>query len=462
MKNQTCIIYCRVSDKDQQSVPAQEKMCREYALKKDFDVEGVFVDQGKSGTQIKYRDGLHEALVMVEEIKVNYFLITETDRFARNSGEHYMVKDFLRKQGCKLIAVNQPYTETDSVEGDLIDGIMANVNEFYSKLYGNKVRAHMKKKIEAGELPGWAPVGYRNKNIGTKEKPHNIIVIDEEQADLVVETFNLYSTGNYNSANLCDIMHQKGLRARQSPTRPKKKMARSTFLVMLRNPFYYGMLKYKGKLYRGAHKPIIDKATFDACQKVLDFHNQHANRERKHSEKFFLRQFLRCGICGGKITAECHEHEGKKSYYHCSHTKKRHSNVGQNITSDELERLVADEVGKIQISKPLLEKIVEKAHEILEETHSGIDKKKRKIQNQITALEQRRNNLEVDRLDRKVSFETYQRQHSQIEEDLEQLNFELQNLKDERADNVDIFNRFTMLTDNLKQTYLAAKPNLKV
>jgi len=239
-------------------------------------------------------------------------------------------------------------------------------------------------------------------------------------------------------------------------------MARSTFLVMLRNPFYYGMIRYKGKLYKGIHKPIIDKATFDACQSVLDIHNQHANRERKHSEKFFLRQFLKCGICGGKVTAECHEHEGKKSYYHCSHTKMKHSNVGQNITSDKLEELIANEIGKVQISKPLLDKIVKKAYEILEETHSGVDKKKRNIQNKITALEQRRNNLETDRLDRKVSFDTYQRQHSQIETELEQLENDSQDLKDKRADNINIFDKFTILTDDLKQTYLTAKPNLKV
>ena len=139
IKNQA-VIYCRVSTKEMAdkwtSVKNQEGMCREYAKNNDIEISWVYKDKGISWKDIKHRDGIQEALYYVKENKnVKYFLVTETDRFARNSWEHYLVKEFLRKNDCKMIAVNQAYTQTEDETGDLVDWIMANINDFYSKFF---------------------------------------------------------------------------------------------------------------------------------------------------------------------------------------------------------------------------------------------------------------------------------------------------------------------------------------
>ena len=462
----TCVIYGRVSDPEQakgSSSQNQEKMCRDYADTEGIEVKKVFVDNARSGRYMKGRRAFRDALEYAKEHNVDFFLVTETDRFFRRKEEHFIVKHYLGKFNCKLIGVNQPFTEGDDPTSKLMDGIVASVNEFYSDYYGEKTKNHMLKKIEKGEWPGWAPPGYRNVNIGTEEKRHNVVQLDGIQASLAKEALELFSTGNYTVSKLNRIMYDRGLRSRKSGKMPK-----STFIGMLKNPFYYGIMRYDGGMYpntdeqgNNTYEPLIDKGTFDKNQEVLAALNKGADRSRKHDEKFFLRRFLQCGICGGKFTAEFHEAK-KVSYYHCSLTRqKKHSNKGQNIDASVLEKMVEQEFKKIQLTGPLMEKIVAKAKDILAETRIGVDSKKRGIRNRIQKLEQRRNNLEEDRADRVIEADTFSRQHTKLKAEIEQLEEQLKELDGKRSVNIEIFSRFMELTDDLEVTYHKAEPLLK-
>lgn len=258
-------------------------------------------------------------------------------------------------------------------------------------------------------------------------------------------------------------MHAKGMRSKHG-----KKMPKSSFIAMLNNSFYHGVMEYDGVMYpnkneRGeeTYKPLIDKETFDVCQAVLAKNNNHANRERKHSAKFFLRAVLRCGVCGGRMTAEIHDKKNGASYYHCSLTKKKHSLVGQYIKTAVLEELIAREFRKIQFTHPLMERIVAKAKDILEETHSVVDTQRRQVQNKMQKLEARRSNLEDSLGDKVIDPADFKRKSAEIKAELGQLQGQLNELNEERDTDIEIFTRFMELTDDLYRTYTDAEPHLK-
>ncbi len=459
------ISYGRVSDAGQatgKSVDNQLLACREYAEKKGITIVGEFRDDGKSGTKLHTRNGAMDALTAIAEGDVDYLLVTETDRIARNSEENYIIRKHLKKHKCKLVAVNQSYTEGESEETDLIIGIMSNIDEFFSKINGKKTKRGMVKKIERGEWPGAAPLGFKNVDVGTEEKHHYVVQKDDETAPRVKEALELFSTGSYTAVTLRDIMHQRGLRSRSG-----KKIPKSSFIHMLKNSFYCGMMRYDGIMYLNrdaqgneTYEPLISRATYERNVALLGEHGKHADRSRKHDEKFYMRTILRCGICGGRVTAEVHEEKGKE-YYHCSLTKQKHSNKGQNIDAKELEKLFAQLFGQIQLTEPLMQRIIAKAKEILMETHGSVDVKKRGVRNRIIKLEQRRDNLEEDRADKVIDAETYKRQHSKAVEEIHQLNQQLIELEGDRDVNIDIFNRLMLLTDDLQDTYTNAEPQLK-
>lgn len=321
---QEAVIYCRVSTEEQAvkglSLDDQARKCKRKAEELGYLIPecNVFEDRGKTATNMNRR-GLENALIRCGEKQVKAFIVLDTDRLARNECDHFAIKGILEKHKIKSISVNQPNLN-ETVEGKLMDTIVSGINAYQSRHTGRKVSGVMQLKVERGEWINVAPNGYLNTDVGTKEKPIKTITVNEKFAPLVVEAFELCATGNYNCKDLNNILYEKGLRNRRN-----KKVPKSSFIDMLHNPFYYGMMRYKGGLYKGNYKPLISKALFDTCQEVLAVQNNHANRERKHSKRFFLRGFLRCGVCGYKtVTAEYHKNRGGLSYYHCSGTKKKH------------------------------------------------------------------------------------------------------------------------------------------
>ena len=124
---------------------------------------------------------------------------------------------------------------------------------FVDNLSENTKRG-LRQKLRRGEWPGWAPIGYLNKE-------HKIIP-DPERYKLIRKMFELYSTGKYSLKDLKELMTSLSLKSRA-----KKVLSVSMIQRTLANHFYYGTFFYHGELYQGTHKPIISKKLFDKVQK---------------------------------------------------------------------------------------------------------------------------------------------------------------------------------------------------
>lgn len=69
---------------------------------------------------------------------------------------------------------------------------------------------------------------------------------------------------------------------------------------MLRDDYYIGVVKWGGSTNpNGRHPHLIDVATFEKVQEVLDTARLSGNRTRKH--KHYLRGSLFCGFCGRRL-----------------------------------------------------------------------------------------------------------------------------------------------------------------
>lgn len=62
---------------------------------------------------------------------------------------------------------------------------------------------------------------------------------------------------------------------------------------LLRQPYYIGIVRYRGVDYLGKHEPLIDRATFDEVQRLLEAHNFAGEKERIHHH--YLKGSIFCG-----------------------------------------------------------------------------------------------------------------------------------------------------------------------
>ena len=83
------VVYCRLSNDDgnagdSNSIINQKKILGEVVTKEGLSNPIYFIDDGISGTTLKYRPAITKAIELVEMGKVANFLVKDLSRLARN------------------------------------------------------------------------------------------------------------------------------------------------------------------------------------------------------------------------------------------------------------------------------------------------------------------------------------------------------------------------------------------
>ena len=298
MPNAKCLIYARVSSKEQEdtgySLDAQEKLLQDYAVKNDFGVKRAFrVSESASGKQI--RKTFNELLSYADKNKVSIILCEKIDRLTRNLKDAASVSDWINEDSQREVHfVKESFIVNKNTRAheNLVWDMKVAIARFYTNNLSEEVKKGQKEKISQGWRPTRPIIGY--KTVG--EKGHKIHIIDEEKAPLVRKMFELYSTGNYSLNALVDVMNKEGMRNIEG-----NKIGKSIMHKFLSNPFYYGKINWNGEIYNGKQAPLISKELFNVVQTKLVRKND--NPQYKTHRPIFKAK-IKCEECGGLITWE--------------------------------------------------------------------------------------------------------------------------------------------------------------
>lgn len=303
----TCIIYCRVSSKEQiegTSLATQERVCRDYAERYGMVVLRVFVEMGESAKTAD-RTEFTKAIAYCGNKKqsVGYFLVYKIDRFARNQDDHVVVRSLLKKSGTELRSATETFD--DSPVGRAMEGMLSVFAEFDNNNRRERTKEGMKKRFQEGIWIWPAPLGFYKPERG---KGTNIVP-DALTAPFIKQTFEEYVKGVYTYKSLALYMAKMGLRTRQNKVPSPQLMEK-----ILHNPLYCGRMEAYGVVCFGKFTPIISENLFLSCQREQKFIKPRS----ANNPTFPLRKFVMCGECGAKLTGS--QSSGKKGrrypYYH--------------------------------------------------------------------------------------------------------------------------------------------------
>ena len=412
-----CLIYTRVSTDRQAeegySLDEQERSCREFAKKLGYKVLNIYREEGESGTSMN-RPKFKEMLERCSDDKgmtVKAVIVIHTDRFARNTLEHLMVKGILQKSNVKLLSVLQPMID-DSPEGNLMDILLAGMNEFYSKDLGRKTARALAEKAKTGHWPGFAPLGYLN--VADPETNTKRIEIDKEKSWYIKEAFRRFATGRYTVKSLNDELFNEGFRSRTG-----KKIAVSIMNHFLKNIFYAGKMMFKSEIYEGKHTPLVDMETYLNVQRILGLHNHATNRARKHN--FLLSGLLFCGECSSQLTGEKHLKRSGLAfdYYRCMGPKHKEKSCQEPfVPAKEIEDKSIDLFKNISLSSSLLNGL----RYVLEEIYRSQNQKDhswlKTLENRKAGIVAKMNRLEDLFLDGFMARERTAEKYLQLKEEL--------------------------------------------
>jgi site-specific DNA recombinase len=252
-------IYARKSTDDTsrqvRSIADQLAEVKELAERERLEIADVFIE--RQTVKAPGRPVFNQMLDRIERGEANGILAWHPDRLARNSLDGGRII-YLVDTG-KISDLKFPtFRFEPTAQGKFMLSVMFGQSKYYVDSLSENIQRGKRQKIKNGIWPQWAPMGYLN------DHATRTIVPDPKKAPLVRKMFEWYATGERTLKGIRETLVGLGLTGQLG--RP---VATSKVQDALKNPIYYGMIRFKGELYEGKHEPLITKALFDKCQEVM-------------------------------------------------------------------------------------------------------------------------------------------------------------------------------------------------
>ena len=206
-----------------------------------------YIDEGLSGISTKKRENFNRMIDDAAEDKFDLVITKEISRFARNTLDSIQFTRQLLNYGVGVFFQNDNINTLDE-DSELRLSIMSSIAQDELRKLSSRVKFGHQQAIKDKVVLG-------NNRIFGYVKDKGRLVIDEEQAEMVRELFELYATGQYSMKQIETIFWNKGYRNHNG-----NKIAHTTMSNMIANP------KYKG-YYVGNKVRVIDM--FSKKQKFL-------------------------------------------------------------------------------------------------------------------------------------------------------------------------------------------------
>ncbi len=257
------LCYSRVSTDEQKetgfSLQEQEGRMKQYCISNEC--EPKFFAEHHSAKDFN-RPIFQQILkkLKLKELKANVLIVTKIDRFSRNAFETYNMVKALLELNVQVFSLSEgllDFTDTAKFFPLLIQ---AGAAEHENLLRSDNVIRGMRQALKEGRWVWNAPLGYVNNTL------KKTIEIDKVYSPFVIEAFNKIATGAYSADEIRRELISKGL----------KNIAKQTFLNLLRNMLYCGLIRVDAhkeepmEIVKAIHEPLISEELFIQVQSVLE------------------------------------------------------------------------------------------------------------------------------------------------------------------------------------------------
>lgn len=288
--------YIRVStDSDEQtsSYELQKNYFVEYITSRpDWELAGIYSDEGISGTQIHHREGLQRLLADCKEGKVDYIITKSISRFARNIVDCLnMIEDLRNLNPPVGVIFETDCIDTLAGENSILLSVMASLAEMESKNKSDIMNWSIENRFSRG-------IFLLPELLGFDKDEEGNLVINEEEADTVRLCFYLFLSG-FTLAEIAELLTEMGRKTGYKKQHNKKpgvtpeyntKWTASGVQSILRNERHCGDVlarktftpnykNHKSKKNRGErqqvlknddHEGIVSREVFEAVNRKLD------------------------------------------------------------------------------------------------------------------------------------------------------------------------------------------------
>ncbi len=335
-----CAIYTRKSSEEGleqsfNSLDAQREACEAYIRSRRHEgwhlIPAYFDDGGFSGGNMD-RPALKQLMADIHAGKVSVVVVYKVDRLTRSLADFAKLVEQFDKFGVSFVSVTQQFNTTNSM-GRLTLNVLLSFAQFEREVTGERIRDKIAASKKKGMwMGGTVPLGYTAQD--------RKLMVNEPEAVTVRTIFNEFLRLS-SVHSLEDWLRENDIRSRAG-----NHFFRGPLYTVLRNPHYLGLIKHKKESYPGEHPAIIDRATWDKVQALLD-----ANIQGKRRNVRATKESLFTGIlfdATGTLYTPTHANKNGRRYrYYTSQAvikKTEKSNAPARIPAPDVENAVVDRI----------------------------------------------------------------------------------------------------------------------
>jgi len=447
--------YARVSSESDEQLNSLGNQISYYEnlIRKNLEWTFVpgYIDEGLSAATTKKRENFHR---MVEDGKAGLFdlIITkEITRFARNTLDSIQYTRELLNAGVGVFFQNDNINTFDE-DSELRLTIMSGIAQDELRKLSSRVKFGHQQAIKNNVVLG-------NNRIFGYRKDRGRLIIDEEEAPMVQELFQLYATGEYSMKQIETLFWEKGYRNHNG-----KKIAHTTMSGVIANPKYKGY--YVGNkvkvvdLFTKKQKflppeewvifkdetgeivpAIVSEELWDAANAVLKKRSEDVkNRQGICNHANLLTGKLYCTCCGtAYYRRDSVDRQGNKnSKWVCSGKIKNGADSCDSfaIYEDELKPLLLE---VFREAEPQIEALIEEYVQMYKELHQGDDLSRRieALQHSMETIQKKKQKLLMFNAQGDLSDRDFLAMNKECTAELEAAQKELEELTSQRDNAAD-------------------------
>lgn len=339
------VIYARYSCEKQteNSILGQVRECKEFAKKNGIEIINIYKDEAISGRTATKRPSFMKMINDATSHLFDCVIVWKGDRFSRSRADAAKYKAELKRLGIRVLSATE--ANVTGPEAVLMDGINEAFAEYFSVELAAKVERGMTQNAIEGKFNGGKPpMGYKVEN--------GIVKLDEENAPIVKQMFELYANSSLTISDVRDYFNNRGITFKGKPLR------RSAIYRMFHNTRYYGHYEFKGTSNDNMFPAIVSKEVWDKVNSKVELTMQRTT-SYKAKQDYILSGKLVCGECKTYMTGNSgHSKSGKEFFYYtCPGKKQKGCDLG-TFPKQELEDVVIDCVIDFIWSKDDIDKYV--------------------------------------------------------------------------------------------------------
>jgi site-specific DNA recombinase len=331
--------YLRDSGGEHQdrSIPRQLEAIQAYCKQHRLQLIHIYQDEAKSGTTTAGRDDFHR-MIAQSDTHINNptgLLLWSFSRFGRNLDDATYYKSRLRRNDIIIHSLTDQIPE--GPYSRFVETLVDISNEERSRQTSIDAKDGLRSIVQQGAVPGTPPHGFKrvpietiNSRTGEKRINHRWVP-DPKLRARVRQAFQMRAAGS----SLLQI--NKATRLYGSI---------NSYRTFFTNKLYIGILEFGGLTLENYCKPIVDRKTWDAVQKIIAANSQRQfgiRHPKRVNSAYLFSGILKCARCGAPMNGNTVTRDNlpnRDEAYRCSRSMRRAGCDAGRISRRKLEDLV--------------------------------------------------------------------------------------------------------------------------